>query len=166
MTDERISALASLLGVNVVGSDLLVLVDTTDMSMAPTGTDKSITITEMFSLLSSSRQEVPVTPDPAPTLYTGPGTITVTIATIDGVNADITDMTGNLTGTPNDGDLLTWRFLDDGAGPYTIAWGSAYLASTISLPVSTGTNQMLTVAFQWDGISGRNVWLCQGVTLG
>lgn len=49
MADSRITDLASITGANVVGGDLLTLVDVSDTSMAPSGTNKKITVTEFLS---------------------------------------------------------------------------------------------------------------------
>jgi hypothetical protein len=47
MADTKISALAALTGASVADTDLFVLVDVSDTSMAASGTDKNITAAEL-----------------------------------------------------------------------------------------------------------------------
>jgi hypothetical protein len=54
MPDLRISDLAAITGANTDGADLLTLVDVDDVTMASTGTNKKITITEFLSLVGTT----------------------------------------------------------------------------------------------------------------
>lgn len=51
MADTKISALTALTGANAAGGDLLTVVDISDTSMAASGTNKSITLTELEEYL-------------------------------------------------------------------------------------------------------------------
>lgn len=53
MSDKRISQLGSLAAVNAVASDLTIVVDVTDTSMAPSGTTKQMTLGEMSAAIKS-----------------------------------------------------------------------------------------------------------------
>jgi hypothetical protein len=54
MPDLRITDLAAITGANTDGADLLTLVDVDDVTMASTGTNKKITITEFLSLVGTT----------------------------------------------------------------------------------------------------------------
>jgi len=74
--------------------------------------------------------------------------------------ADITSFTTNLTGTPNDGDILEIQIT--GTAARAITWGASFVASTVALPTTTVTTATLTVVFQYYTISsyGNNKWVC------
>lgn len=73
-----------------------------------------------------------------------------------GLNAAITSMTTNLSGTPSTGDLLRFWFTDDGTAR-AITWGASFAASgTVTLPTTTVISTTLTVGFEWTG----SVWRC------
>lgn len=79
----------------------------------------------------------------------------VDVQNFTGLAAAITSMTTNLSGTPVDGDLLEFRFTDDGT-PRAITWGASFVATTVALPIVTVTSTMLRVGFEWNG----SVWQC------
>jgi hypothetical protein len=75
--------------------------------------------------------------------------------------ANITSFTTNLSGTPNDGDILEVQITDDGT-PRTIAWGASFVSSTVTLPATTTASTTLTVILQYYSTSsyGNNKWVC------
>lgn len=61
-----------------------------------------------------------------------------------------TTINNHSTSTPTDGELMTFRFLDN-ATPRTLTWGSAYVAKGgIALPTTTTTSKNLTVMFEYN----------------
>lgn len=74
--------------------------------------------------------------------------------------ANITSFTTNLSGTPNDGDVLEIQVT--GTAARTLAFGSSFVASTVALPTTTVTTATLTVIFQYYTTSsyGNNKWVC------
>lgn len=74
--------------------------------------------------------------------------------------ADITSFTTNLTGTPNDGDVLEIQIT--GTAARGITWGASFVSSTIALPVTTVTTTTLTVVLHYYTTSsfGNNKWVC------
>jgi len=82
-------------------------------------------------------------------------TDTLDVAFINGLNLNITSMSANLTGAPNDYELLKVVFLDDGT-PRTIAWGASFTASGAALPTTTVAGKFLTVFFMFR----VGVWAC------
>jgi hypothetical protein len=73
--------------------------------------------------------------------------------------ANITSFTTNLTGTPAHGDLL--RIEITGTATRTIAWGASFEASTVALPTTTDSTNMLSVGFTWN--SATSAWRCIAV---
>lgn len=76
--------------------------------------------------------------------------------------ADITSFTTNLSGTPNDGDILEIQIT--GTAARAITWGSSFVSSTYTLPATTVTTATLTVMLQYYTTSsyGNNKWVCAG----
>jgi hypothetical protein len=74
--------------------------------------------------------------------------------------ADITSFTTNLSGTPNDGDVLVIEVT--GTAARAITWGASFVASTVALPTTTVTTATLTTVFQYFTTSsyGNNKWVC------
>ncbi len=72
---------------------------------------------------------------------------------------DITSFTTNLTGTPTDGQCLIIEIT--GTAARTIAWGASFEASTVALPTTTVTTDMLAVAFLYNAVTSK--WRCVGV---
>ena len=74
--------------------------------------------------------------------------------------ADITSFTTNLTGTPNDGDVLEIQIT--GTAARAITWGASFVSSTVTLPLTTVTTATLTVILQYYTTSsyGNNKWVC------
>lgn len=74
--------------------------------------------------------------------------------------ADITSFTTNLSGTPNDGDILEIQIT--GTAARAITWGTSFVSSTVTLPTTTVTTATLTIIFQYYTTSsyGNNKWTC------
>lgn len=81
------------------------------------------------------------------------------IAEFTGLNTAITSMSSSLTGTPVNGDLLEFRFLDDGTAR-GITWGASFAASTVALPTTTVISTMLRVGFEYQTTASLNKWVC------
>lgn len=79
----------------------------------------------------------------------------VDIMNFTGLAAAITSMTTNLSGTPVDGDLIEFRFTDNGTAR-AITWGASFGATTVALPTTTVISTMLRVLFEWNG----SIWQC------
>lgn len=72
--------------------------------------------------------------------------------------ADITSFTTNLTGTPNNDDVL--HIAITGTAARAITWGASFEASTIALPTTTVTTNRLDVVFSWNAVTSK--WRCGG----
>lgn len=74
--------------------------------------------------------------------------------------ADITSFTTNLSGTPNDGDILEIQIT--GTAARAITWGSSFVSTTVTLPATTVTTATMTVILQYYTTSsyGNNKWQC------
>lgn len=75
-------------------------------------------------------------------------------------NANITNVTTNISGTPVNGEVVGFR-LTAASGSYTIAWGTKFVNSTVSMP-TTITTTTQTVYFQYCSScsQGTNVFVC------
>lgn len=71
---------------------------------------------------------------------------------------NITSFTTNLTGTPADGDILIIEIT--GTAARAITWGASFEASTVALPTTTVSTNMLAVAFMWNAVTSK--WRCMG----
>lgn len=78
------------------------------------------------------------------------------LVTITAQAANITSMTTNLTGTPQDGDEL--HIAITGTAARTIAWGAKFEASTVALPTTTVTTNRLDIDFIWNAATSK--WRC------
>jgi hypothetical protein len=72
---------------------------------------------------------------------------------------DITSMTTNLTGTPTHDESLVVEIT--GTAARAIAWGTKFEASTVALPTTTVTTNLLRVLFLWNDVTSK--WTCVGV---
>jgi len=75
--------------------------------------------------------------------------------------AAISSFSSNLSGTPNDGDILEIQITDDGTAR-AITWGASFVSSTVTLPATTVISTTLTVILQYYTTSsyGNNKWVC------
>lgn len=81
----------------------------------------------------------------------------VDIMNFTGLGTAITSMTTNLSGTPVDGDMVEFRFLDDGTAR-GITWGASFAATTVALPTTTVISTCFRVLFEWRAASSK--WEC------
>jgi len=74
--------------------------------------------------------------------------------------ADITSFTTNLSGTPNDGDVLELQIT--GTASRAITWGASFVDGMETLPTTTTNTGTLVVVLQWftTGSFGTNKWAC------
>jgi hypothetical protein len=77
--------------------------------------------------------------------------------TITALAVDITSMTTNLSGTPNNFDRLIVRIKDNGTGRL-ITWGASFTSSQTILPTTTVPSRVLTVGFMYDTVKAQ--WVC------
>jgi hypothetical protein len=70
--------------------------------------------------------------------------------------ADITSFTTNLSGTPSDNDVLIIEIT--GTAARAITWGASFEASTVALPTTTVSTNMLAVAFIYNTATSK--WRC------
>lgn len=82
----------------------------------------------------------------------------VDIMNFTGLATAITSMTTNLSGTPVDGDMIEFRFTDNGTAR-AITWGASFGATTVALPTTTVISTMLRVLFEHNG----SIWQCVAV---
>lgn len=80
----------------------------------------------------------------------------VDIYRITAQTTDITSFTTNLSGTPTHGQVLVIEIT--GTAARGITWGASFEASTVALPTTTVTTNMLTVGFMYN--SGTSKWRC------
>lgn len=107
--------------------------------------------------LTNKRVTRRLTTTNAPGATPSTNTDNVDVMNFTGLNTAITSMTTNLSGTPVDGDLVEFRFLDDGTAR-AITWGASFAATTIALPTTTVISTCLRVLFEWRSASSK--WEC------
>lgn len=141
--------------------DLLVIVDVHDTSMAPTGTDKKITVASL---------QKPVTElSPVVTALTDAATIAVNAAL---GNDFYVTLGGNRTmgapSSPSDGQKITFEIIQDGTGSRTLTWtggAGGYAFGSGSAPtLSTAAGATDQAAFRYS--ARKNAWLYLGTTGG
>lgn len=100
-----------------------------------------------------------------------PTTVTdnVDIQIFTGLATAITSMTTNLSGTPNNGDMVEFQFVDNGTAR-AITWGSSFVnGGLVNLPSTTVINTMLRVLVEWQTttstapVTSTNKWVCIAV---
>lgn len=74
--------------------------------------------------------------------------------------AAITSFTTNLSGTPNDGDILEIAITDNGTAR-AITWGTSFESTTVLLPTTTVVSTRIRIFLQWDTVDSK--WACVGV---
>lgn len=110
--------------------------------------------------LTNKRMTRRLTTTNAPGATPTTNTDNVDIMNFTGLGAAITSMTTNLSGTPVDGDLLEFRFTDDGTAR-GITWGTSFASTTVTLPTTTVISTMLRVGFEWSSTASK--WQCVAV---
>jgi len=149
------TTLGLVIGTNVQAWDADL--DTWATKTAPSGTVIGTTDTQTLTNKRMTRRVVTVNaPGATPTTNSD----NADVQTFTGLATAITSMTTNLSGTPVDGDLIEFRFLDDGTAR-AIAWGSSFVASgTVTLPTTTVISTTLRVGFEYSTLSSLNKWVC------
>jgi hypothetical protein len=112
------------------------------------------------STLTNKRITRRLTTTNAPGATPSTNTDNVDIQAFTGLNTAITSMTTNLSGTPTDGQLLEFRFTDNGTAR-AITWGSSFQSTTVTLPTTTVISTMLRVGFEWNATASK--WDCVAV---
>jgi hypothetical protein len=79
------------------------------------------------------------------------------MVTITALATAITSMTTNLTGTPNNGEMLLFRIKDDGTAR-ALTWGASFEAKGATLPTTTVLSKVLHALFVWDSVTSK--WGC------
>lgn len=74
-----------------------------------------------------------------------------------GLNAAITSMTTNLSGTPTEAQKLWLAFTDNGTGR-AITWGASFENGPATLPTTTVASTRLDVGFIWNTVTSK--WRC------
>jgi len=108
------------------------------------------TWTGTFTNKRITKRTVAVTSHATPTLNTD----NADIATILALDTDITNMSTNLSGTPVAGDMILFRFKDDGTAR-AIEWGTSFESYLEALPTTTVESKELAVLFLY-----RSKWSC------
>jgi len=121
-------------------------------------TDGNFTATDVEGALTELAEAKPKTTTVASSATPAIDTDVTNIFTITALAAAITSMTTNLTGSPANGQALVIRILDNGLGPYAIAWGAKFASRGVSLPITTVTSKYLYVGLIWN--STTTTWDC------
>lgn len=113
--------------------------------------------------LSNKRNTKRVVTVNAPGATPTTNTDNVDIAEFTGLAAAITSMTTNLSGTPVNGDMVEYLFLDNGTAR-AIAWGASFASSgNVALPSTTVISTALRVLTQYQTAASLNKWVCIAV---
>lgn len=122
----------------------------------PSSTD-TITGIAATQTLTNKRITRRLTTTNAPGATPTTNTDNVDIINFTGLATAITSMTTNLSGTPVDGDLLEFRFTDNGTAR-AITWGASFESTTVALPTTTAISTMLRVLLEWNATASK--WDC------
>lgn len=120
----------------------------------------SISSTNILTNKDISKRLVSVN---APGATPSTNTDNVDIAEFTGINATITSMSTNLTGTPRNGQFFEYIFLDNGTAR-PITWGTSFAnGGLVNLPTTTIISVVLRVLLQYQTIASLNKWVCVAV---
>lgn len=102
---------------------------------------------------------VTVAPAAQPVIDTDDGDI----FQIEGLNTAITSLSANLSGTPQDGELIMLQITDDGTAR-AISHGATFESTTNAVLLTTTTaGKMARELLQWNEAAAA--WQCLGVTV-
>ncbi|MHA1303717.1 MAG: hypothetical protein ACTSPI_08450 [Candidatus Heimdallarchaeaceae archaeon] len=123
----------------------------------PTSTDTLVgkATTDTFTNKRITKRVTTITSSATPTINTD----NCDWVDITALAEDITSMTTNLSGTPNNKDVLIFEIKDDGT-TRNISWGASFVAHGTSLPTKTTANKILTVGFRYTTANSLNKWGC------
>lgn len=154
-------SLGSTTGVTTTGTIELGAASDTTLSRSSAGVlaVEGVVIPSISSTntLTNKRWTRRLTTTNAPGATPTTNTDNVDIMNFTGLNAAITSMTTNLSGTPSDGDKLEFRFTDNGTAR-AITWGASFASTTVTLPSTTVISTMLRVLFEWNATTSK--WEC------
>lgn len=143
-------------------TNTLTLSGTDSTVMTFPSTSQSVTGNTATQTLTNKRITRRVTITNAPGATPTTNTDNVDMIRFTGVATAITNMTTNLSGTPNDGDFVEFQFIDN-ATARAIAWGTSFAStSNATLPTTTVISTLLHVLCEW--YATGNVWQCVAVT--
>lgn len=130
----------------------------TDVESTNMYTVGGTSLSSVTQTLSNKRVTRRLTTANAPGATPTTNTDNVDIMSFTGLGTAITSMTTNLSGTPVDGDLIEFRFTDDGTAR-AITWGASFASTTVTLPATTVISTMLRVGLEFSG----STWKCIAV---
>lgn len=139
------------------GADVILTGSGTNVYTFPAATDTLVGRVSTDTL-TNKRITRRLTTTNAPGATPTTNTDNVDVMNFTGLATAITSMTTNLSGTPVNGDLLEFRFTDNGTAR-AISWGASFGSTTITLPTTTVISTMLRVGFEWSG----SLWQCIAV---
>lgn len=122
---------------------------------APSGTVVGTTDSQTLSAKRIVKRITSITSSATPTVNTD----NCDKVDITALATAITSMTTNLSGTPNNGDMLMFEIKDDGTGR-AITWGASFAAGGVALPTTTVASKILTVGFVYSTANALNKWRC------
>jgi hypothetical protein len=164
--------------VTAEGSDVMVIVDVSDLTMSPAGTTKQITLTQLSAAVGGGGggSGYALLAGAAFTGYVAPCVVALTYGTSVAVNASLgNDFRLTLTAStatianpasPADGQDIKFQITQDSAGSRTLAgWGSAYDFGAAGAPtLSTAAGKTDILGFCYNASLGK--WCYLGSALG
>jgi hypothetical protein len=79
------------------------------------------------------------------------------------IGTAITSMSASMTGTPQHGDSIILRFMDNGFA-CLITWGPRFISSGVATLLGTTVpGKQMTVGLLYDALRSPPVWLCMAV---
>ncbi len=121
-------------------------------------------ITGSSTTTLTNKRVTPRVAAPTPTATPTINTDTCDAVTIVGLATPITSLSaagdspaGNLTGTPQNFERLTFRFKDNGS-PQGITWGPKFASRGATLPTTTTASKVTHVALLWNSVT--STWDC------
>jgi hypothetical protein len=143
---------------NQYGTAINGIIDDVNLLDFPTTAVVGVDDVQTLTHKRRTRRVVSVTQSATPAINTD----NMDVAQITGLAQAITSFTTNLTGTPDNGDLLEIQITDN-ATPTAIAWGAKFAStSNATLPTTTATSVKLRVLLEWNATT--SIWDCVAVT--